>query len=194
MAKALVPRRRRKGVRGAGACSTAAAARSSASRGWTTCATPASRSTSTIPSRISNLGILNNRDHRKIFVIDGRIGYIGGHCLVDNWLGDAAGQEALPRHLRARRGAGRGAVAVGVRRELDRGDRRGAGPGRAYLSQAGAGRRHEGARGLDLAGRQPVDAQGPALHGHPRGEEEHHHPEPILSARSRRARRAPRRR
>lgn len=36
-----------------------------------------------------NLGLINNRDHRKIFVIDGRIGYVGGHCLVDTWLGDA---------------------------------------------------------------------------------------------------------
>lgn len=41
------------------------------------------------PLRISNLGIINNRDHRKIFVIDGRIAYVGGHCLTDNWLGDA---------------------------------------------------------------------------------------------------------
>ncbi|HYH08342.1 MAG TPA: cardiolipin synthase [Thermoanaerobaculia bacterium] len=36
-----------------------------------------------------NLGLLNNRDHRKIFVIDGRIGYAGGHCLVDTWTGEA---------------------------------------------------------------------------------------------------------
>jgi cardiolipin synthase len=41
------------------------------------------------PVSLRNLGILNNRDHRKIFVIDGRIGYIGGHCLVDSWLGNA---------------------------------------------------------------------------------------------------------
>ncbi|MFL6246420.1 MAG: cardiolipin synthase [Thermoanaerobaculia bacterium] len=41
------------------------------------------------PIEIRNLGILNNRDHRKIFIIDGRIGYVGGHCLVDTWLGDA---------------------------------------------------------------------------------------------------------
>jgi cardiolipin synthase len=41
------------------------------------------------PIELRNLGILNNRDHRKIFVIDGRIGYVGGHCLVDTWLGDA---------------------------------------------------------------------------------------------------------
>jgi cardiolipin synthase len=38
---------------------------------------------------LRNLGIINNRDHRKLFVIDGRLGYIGGHCLVDTWLGNA---------------------------------------------------------------------------------------------------------
>jgi cardiolipin synthase len=41
------------------------------------------------PLVLGNLGLLNNRDHRKIFVIDGRIGYVGGHCLTDNWLGEA---------------------------------------------------------------------------------------------------------
>lgn len=41
------------------------------------------------PFRFSNLGKLNNRTHRKICVIDGKIGYVGGHCLVDTWLGGA---------------------------------------------------------------------------------------------------------
>lgn len=41
------------------------------------------------PILLSNLGVLNNRDHRKILIIDGRIGFVGGHCLTDNWLGDA---------------------------------------------------------------------------------------------------------
>jgi cardiolipin synthase len=41
------------------------------------------------PLRISNLGRLNNRDHRKLAVIDGRIAYIGGHCIADDWLGNA---------------------------------------------------------------------------------------------------------
>ena len=41
------------------------------------------------PLRISNLGRLNNRDHRKLMIIDGRIGYIGGFCIADEWLGDA---------------------------------------------------------------------------------------------------------
>jgi cardiolipin synthase A/B len=41
------------------------------------------------PISIRNLGLINQRDHRKLAVIDGRIGYIGGHCLCDEWLGDA---------------------------------------------------------------------------------------------------------
>jgi len=41
------------------------------------------------PIRISNLGRLNNRDHRKLAIIDGRIAYIGGQCIADEWLGNA---------------------------------------------------------------------------------------------------------
>jgi cardiolipin synthase len=41
------------------------------------------------PLRISNLGRLNNRDHRKLMIIDGRIGYIGGFCIADEWTGNA---------------------------------------------------------------------------------------------------------
>jgi cardiolipin synthase len=38
---------------------------------------------------VGNLGVINNRDHRKLSNIDGRIAYVGGHCLVDTWLGNA---------------------------------------------------------------------------------------------------------
>jgi cardiolipin synthase len=41
------------------------------------------------PFVISNLGRFNQRTHRKIAIIDGRLGYIGGHCFVDTWLGTA---------------------------------------------------------------------------------------------------------
>lgn len=41
------------------------------------------------PLRISNLGRINNRDHRKLIIIDGRIGYTGGFGIADEWLGDA---------------------------------------------------------------------------------------------------------
>ncbi|MGE4242660.1 phospholipase D-like domain-containing protein [Ramlibacter sp.] len=38
---------------------------------------------------IQNLGVLNDRDHRKLCVIDGREAFVGGHCIVDSWLGNA---------------------------------------------------------------------------------------------------------
>lgn len=40
------------------------------------------------PIRFSNLGRLNNRDHRKIMIIDGRIGYIGGYGIAQEWTGN----------------------------------------------------------------------------------------------------------
>jgi cardiolipin synthase A/B len=36
-----------------------------------------------------NIGVLNDRDHRKLVVIDGREAFVGGHCIVDAWLGNA---------------------------------------------------------------------------------------------------------
>jgi cardiolipin synthase len=36
-----------------------------------------------------NIGLLNDRDHRKLAVIDGREAFVGGHCIVDSWLGNA---------------------------------------------------------------------------------------------------------
>ena len=38
---------------------------------------------------LRNLGVLNDRDHRKLCVVDGREAYVGGHCIVDEWLGNA---------------------------------------------------------------------------------------------------------
>ena len=38
---------------------------------------------------IYQLGLVNDRDHRKLVVIDGREAFVGGHCIVDDWLGDA---------------------------------------------------------------------------------------------------------
>ncbi|MEP7283848.1 MAG: phospholipase D-like domain-containing protein [Rubrivivax sp.] len=38
---------------------------------------------------IRHLGVMNDRDHRKLCVIDGREAFVGGHCIVDSWLGDA---------------------------------------------------------------------------------------------------------
>jgi cardiolipin synthase A/B len=38
---------------------------------------------------LRNVGVMNDRDHRKIVVIDGREAFVGGHCIVDSWLGNA---------------------------------------------------------------------------------------------------------
>jgi cardiolipin synthase A/B len=38
---------------------------------------------------IRNIGVMNERDHRKLVVVDGRIAFVGGHCIVDEWLGNA---------------------------------------------------------------------------------------------------------
>jgi cardiolipin synthase A/B len=39
--------------------------------------------------RPSNIGVFDERDHRKIVVVDGRVAFVGGHCIVDEWLGNA---------------------------------------------------------------------------------------------------------
>lgn len=41
------------------------------------------------PLRWYNLGRVNNRTHRKLLVIDGRIGFTGGVGIADKWLGSA---------------------------------------------------------------------------------------------------------
>ena len=41
------------------------------------------------PLHPRSLGRVNNRDHRKMSIVDGRIGWVGGHCFTDCWLGDA---------------------------------------------------------------------------------------------------------
>ncbi len=38
---------------------------------------------------LRNIGRVNRRDHRKLTVIDGRVALLGGHCIVDSWLGNA---------------------------------------------------------------------------------------------------------
>ncbi len=40
-----------------------------------------------------NLGKLNRRDHRKLTVCDGKVALVGGHCIVDSWLGNAQSRD-----------------------------------------------------------------------------------------------------
>ena len=38
---------------------------------------------------LRNIGVFNDRDHRKMVIIDGKEAFAGGHCIVDEWLGNA---------------------------------------------------------------------------------------------------------
>ena len=38
---------------------------------------------------LRNIGVMNERDHRKLVVLDGRVAFLGGHCITDDWLGNA---------------------------------------------------------------------------------------------------------
>ena len=35
------------------------------------------------------IGVLNDRDHRKLCILDGQEAFVGGHCVTDEWLGNA---------------------------------------------------------------------------------------------------------
>ena len=45
------------------------------------------------PLRWYNLGRINNRTHRKLLVVDGRLGFTGGVGIADQWSGNAEGPE-----------------------------------------------------------------------------------------------------
>jgi cardiolipin synthase len=45
------------------------------------------------PPRFSNLARMNNRDHRKIMIVDGRVAYVGGYGIADEWTGKAQGKD-----------------------------------------------------------------------------------------------------
>jgi cardiolipin synthase A/B len=45
------------------------------------------------PRHWRNIGVFNERDHRKLVVLDGRVAFVGGHCIVDSWLGNAEDRE-----------------------------------------------------------------------------------------------------
>jgi cardiolipin synthase len=44
---------------------------------------------------LRDLGRINRRDHRKLCVCDGRVALVGGHCIVDGWLGDARNRDQV---------------------------------------------------------------------------------------------------
>src|SRR5690349_9718181 len=42
---------------------------------------------------LANIGVINERDHRKLAIIDGRVAFVGGHCIVDSWLAEEGAKE-----------------------------------------------------------------------------------------------------
>jgi len=41
------------------------------------------------PFRIQDLGLVNNRSHRKLAIFDGRVAYVFGHGIAEEWMGKA---------------------------------------------------------------------------------------------------------
>lgn len=41
-------------------------------------------------AKLRNIGVLNDRTHRKLVIIDGKEAFVGGHCIEDPWYGDPA--------------------------------------------------------------------------------------------------------
>ena len=48
------------------------------------------------PLRLEDIGLFNNRSHRKLAIFDGRVGYVFGHGIAEEWTGH--GQD--PKHWR----------------------------------------------------------------------------------------------
>ena len=53
------------------------------------CDRPAANSFSFTKKALCNIGVLNDRTHRKLAVIDGHEALVGSHCVAEHWLGDA---------------------------------------------------------------------------------------------------------
>ena len=73
------------------------------------------------PIRWYTLPRINNRTHRELIVVDGKVGFIGGAGFGDHWMydhGPGRQEAALARHHVPRRRAGGARPAGGLRREL----------------------------------------------------------------------------
>ena len=76
-----------------------------------------------------DLGLFNNRTHRKIAIFDGRVAYVFGHGIAEEWTGHAQDERALARHRACASRARSSAPCRALRRELGGADGRGAGRG-----------------------------------------------------------------
>jgi cardiolipin synthase len=81
--------------------------------------------------RFFKLTGMNFRTHRKLLTIDGRVAFIGGVGISDDWDGNGTTPRPLARHTVSRGRTDRGAGATGVSRQLDGNTR--CGPARRRL-------------------------------------------------------------
>jgi cardiolipin synthase len=44
---------------------------------------------------LGNIGVLNERNHRKLAVIDGHVAFVGGHCIVDSWQAEEGAKDRV---------------------------------------------------------------------------------------------------
>jgi hypothetical protein len=68
------------------------------------------------PLRWYTLDRVNNRTHRKLLIVDGRVAFTGGVGIADNWRGNA--RKRMARHALPDRRTRRGRIPGGVRRKL----------------------------------------------------------------------------
>ena len=129
----------------------------------------------------------HRRDHRKLAVSRRPRRLVGGHCIVDELARRRAGQRARARPRRAPHRPGGARGAVGVQRELGRGDRR-AVRRRRRVPAAAEGRRRDRARGERQARGLDAGGQDPAPPGALLRAQAAVDPEPLLPARARRDR------
>lgn len=127
------------------------------------------------------VGVINHRDHRKILLVDGKTAFVGGHCIVDEWMGEGDDKDHY-RDISVRLRGPRGPPgAVGLQRELGWSNRR-ALRGRGLLPEDRGVRRPEGARGARDARRLGPGGEDPAPHGDLHRDQAAMDPESLLPA------------
>ncbi len=134
------------------------------------------------PKRWTNIGVLNERDHRKLVVLDGRVALVGGHCIVDTWLGDAEDRE----HVRDLAVRIRGPVVHAVQAAFAENWVEDTGElfaGSDCFPGARARGRNSDPRRERETGRLACGRQGPTSPRSVRGPRADPHPESVLSAR-----------
>ena len=120
----------------------------------------------------------NHRSHRRILVIDGKIGFTGGHGVSDAWSGNGRTGALAPNRRKSRR-AHCPTTASRLRRELAESDR-----GRAWRRRLFSGARFPGeslcANSQKLASQQQLRDIPAILALHHVGTKKHPHREPVF--------------